>query len=73
MELSEEQAAELRALVDGRHVPAVLAARARIVLWSGEGRRRKDIAELEGYSATPLRLLIFKALLDDLPGRAAGW
>ena len=25
--------------------------RARIVLWAGEGRRRKDIAELAGVSA----------------------
>ncbi|MEV8477172.1 IS630 family transposase [Streptomyces sp. NPDC051173] len=50
MELSEEQTAELRALADGRDVPAVLATRARIVLWSDEGRRRKDIAELLGVS-----------------------
>ncbi|MEW2122084.1 IS630 family transposase [Streptomyces sp. NPDC005474] len=45
-----EQAAELRELANSRDVPADLAARARIVLWSGEGRRRKDIAELLGVS-----------------------
>ncbi|MFC5724700.1 helix-turn-helix domain-containing protein, partial [Streptomyces gamaensis] len=28
-----------------------MALRARIVLWSSEGRRRKDIAELLGISA----------------------
>ncbi|WP_158558450.1 MULTISPECIES: helix-turn-helix domain-containing protein [unclassified Streptomyces] len=28
-----------------------MALRARIVLWAGEGRRRKDIAELAGVSA----------------------
>jgi len=45
-----EQAAELRELANSRDVPADLATRARIVLWSGEGRRRKDIAELLGVS-----------------------
>lgn len=50
MELSVEQAAELRELANCRDVPADLATRARIVLWSGEGRRRKDIAELLGVS-----------------------
>ncbi|MFF0088314.1 IS630 family transposase [Streptomyces canus] len=45
-----EQAAELRELANSRDVPADLAARARIVLWSGEGRRRKDIAKLLGVS-----------------------
>jgi transposase len=50
MELSVEQAVELRALANSRDVPADLATRARIVLWSGEGRQRKDIAELLGVS-----------------------
>jgi transposase len=50
MELSVEQAAELRELANSRDVPADVATRARIVLWSGEGRRRKDIAELLGVS-----------------------
>ncbi|GGN43766.1 IS630 family transposase [Streptomyces fuscichromogenes] len=43
-----EQAAELRELANCHDVPADLATRARIVLWSAEGRRRKDIAELLG-------------------------
>jgi transposase len=51
MNLSSEQAAELRTLVADRHVTADVALRARIVLWVGEGRRRKDIAELAGVSA----------------------
>ncbi|MFI6587736.1 helix-turn-helix domain-containing protein [Embleya sp. NPDC050493] len=50
MELSLEQAAELRELVNSRDVPADMATRGRIALWSGEGRRRKDIAELLGVS-----------------------
>ncbi|MFI5800100.1 helix-turn-helix domain-containing protein [Streptomyces sp. NPDC051677] len=42
--------AELRELAGSRDVPAVVALRARIVLWSAEGRRRKDIAELAGVA-----------------------
>ena len=48
--LTEEQVAELRAVVNSRDVPAVVATRARIVLWMAEGRRRKDVAELAGVS-----------------------
>lgn len=50
MDLSSEQMAELRELARSRDVPADVALRARIVLWSGEGRRRKDIAELAGVA-----------------------
>ena len=50
MRLSSEQNAELRALAADRHLTADVALRARIVLWAGEGRRRKDIAELAGVS-----------------------
>jgi len=50
MELSVERAAELRELANSWDVPADMATRARIVLWSAEGRRRKDIAELLGVS-----------------------
>lgn len=50
MKLSVEQAVELRELVNSRDVPADIATRGRIVLWLGEGRRRKDIAELLGVS-----------------------
>jgi transposase len=50
MDLSSEQMAELRELAGSRDVPAVVALRARVVLWSAEGRRRKDIAELAGVA-----------------------
>lgn len=50
MGLSSEQIAELRELAGSRDVPADVARRARIVLWSGEGQRRKDIAELAGVA-----------------------
>lgn len=51
MDLSSEQVAELRKLAADRHAAADVALRARIVLWAGEGRRRKDIAELASVSA----------------------
>lgn len=50
MELTAEQSAELRDLVNSRDVPASIATRARIVVWKAEGRRRKEIAELAGVS-----------------------
>lgn len=50
MDLSDEQVAELRKLASSRDVPGDIALRARVVLWSAEGRRRKDIAELAGIS-----------------------
>ncbi|MEU9547347.1 hypothetical protein, partial [Streptomyces mirabilis] len=42
MDLSSEQMAELRELAGSRDVPSDVALRARIVLWSGEGRRQGD-------------------------------
>jgi transposase len=48
--LTDEQVAELRAVVNSRDVSAAVATRARIVLWMAEGRRRKDVAELAGVS-----------------------
>src|SRR5436190_11449179 len=50
MDLSSEQMAELRELAGSRDVPADVALRARIVLWSAEGWRRKDVAELAGVA-----------------------
>jgi transposase len=50
MELSAEQSAELRTLINSPEVSASIATRARIVLWKAEGRRRKDIAALAAVS-----------------------
>jgi transposase len=50
VELTDDQVAELRAVVNSRDVPAALATRARIVLWTAEGRMRKDVGELTGLS-----------------------
>ena len=50
MELTEEQAAELRAVATSRDVSGAVATRARIVLWTAEGRMRKDVGALAGVS-----------------------
>jgi len=44
---SDEQAAELRAVLNSRDVPA---GRARIVLWLAEGRRHEDVGGLARMS-----------------------
>ena len=49
-ELTAEQEAELRSLINSRHVSAVVATRARTMPWHGERRARKDIGPLAGVS-----------------------
>ncbi|MET9419070.1 helix-turn-helix domain-containing protein, partial [Streptomyces klenkii] len=49
--LSPEQVVDLRELASSGDVSAGVVLRARIVLWSGEGRRCKGIAGLLGISA----------------------
>ena len=46
MELTVDQNAELRAMVNSSDVTAAVATRARIVLWYAEGRPKKEIAAL---------------------------
>ena len=50
VELTEEQAVELRTVATSRDVSGAVATRARIVLWTAEGRMRKDVGELAGVS-----------------------
>jgi transposase len=50
VQLADEQVAELRAVATSRDVSGAVATRARIVLWTAEGRMRKDIGELAGVS-----------------------
>lgn len=50
VELTVEQEAELRALLNGRDVSTAVAARVWIVLWHAEGRARMDIGLLVGVS-----------------------
>ena len=50
VELTPDQVAELRAVVNSRNVAAAVATRARIVLWMAEGRLRKDVGALAQVS-----------------------
>lgn len=43
-------ACQTQAVVNSRDVPAVVATRARIVLWTGAGRMRKEVGALAGVS-----------------------
>jgi transposase len=70
--LSEEQAAELRAVLNSRDVPAVVATRARIVLWMAEGRRRKDVAELAGVSLPTVDRWVVRYAAGGLAGLQDG-
>ena len=76
MELSARERVELRALANGRDVSARIATRARIVLWSAEGRMKKDIAVLAGVSRPTVDFWIDRygsggvAALNDRPSGA---
>jgi transposase len=70
MRLAEEQRAELRALVNGRDVPASVATRARIVLWRAEGRRRNEVAALAGVSLPTVDRWIDRYAVEGLAGLA---
>jgi transposase len=50
MELTMDEQAELRALLNTADVPATVATRARIVLWHAEHRPKKEIAVLASVS-----------------------
>jgi transposase len=66
--LTEEQTGELRAVVHSRDVSAVVANRARIVLWMAEGRRRKDVAELAGVSLPTVDRWVSRYAVHGLAG-----
>jgi transposase len=70
--LTEEQAAELRAVLNSRDVAAVVATRARIVLWMAEGRRRKDVGELAGVSLPTVDRWVARYVSDGLAGLEDG-
>src|SRR6478672_11149294 len=76
MYLSTGERTELRALANGPDVSARIATRARIVLWSAEGRMKKDIAVLAGVSRPTVDFWIDRygsggvAALNDRPSGA---
>jgi transposase len=66
--LTDEQVAELRAVVNSRDVTAAVATRARIVLWMAEGRMRKDVAVLAGVSLPTVDRWVDRYEADGLAG-----
>src|SRR5215213_7311034 len=68
--LTEEQVGELRAVVNSRDVSAVVATRARVVLWMAVGRRRKDVAVLAGVSLPTVDRWVDRYAADGLAGLA---
>jgi transposase len=66
--LTREQVAELRTVVNSRDVSAVVATRARIVLWMAEGKRRKDVAELAGVSLPTVDRWVDRYAVGGLAG-----
>lgn len=68
MDLIVEDRCELVALVNGRDVPAVVATRARIVLWWADSQRKKDIAALAGVTRPTVDLWISRYWLEGVGG-----
>ncbi|WP_163553403.1 IS630 family transposase [Candidatus Frankia alpina] len=58
MELSVEEIAELRDMINDRDLPANVATRARIVLWHAEHLPKKEIVRLAGVSLPTVNLWI---------------
>jgi transposase len=68
VELTVDQQAELRALVNASDVPASVATRARIVLWLAEDRQKKEVAELAGVSRPTVDLWLSRYVQGGVGG-----
>jgi transposase len=68
VDLRDAERAELRALLNKADVSAVIATRARIVLWRAEGRPKKDIAKLAGVSRPTVDLWLSRYATDGAAG-----
>ena len=68
MELTADERAELRALVNSAEVPATVATRARIVLWRSERRPKKQVAELAGVTRPTVDLWLSRYASDGIAG-----
>ena len=70
LELSAEEEAELRAFSSSRSLPHALVARAKLVLWSAEGKTNTEIAsQLKWTKATGTvlhRLEVVRPTLNDV-------
>jgi transposase len=68
VELTVAQLGELRELTYCADVPATVGARARIVLWYGENRPKKDIAALAGVSRPTVDLWLARYAAEGVAG-----
>jgi transposase len=68
VELTVEQRAELRAVVNSPDVSAAVATRARIVLWRAEGRQKQEVAALAGVSRPTVDLWLRRFGADGVAG-----
>jgi transposase len=68
VELTAEERAELRALVNSPDVPATVATRARVVLWQAEKRQKKEIAALAGVSRPTVDLWLDRYAVEGVAG-----
>jgi transposase len=68
VELTTDERAELQALVNSAEVSAVVGTRARIVLWHGEKRQKKDIAVLAGVSRPTVDLWLGRYEAEGVAG-----
>ena len=68
MELTADQLAELQAILRSADTSAVVATRARIVLWHAEHRPKKQIAELAGVSRPTVDLWIRRYQAEGVAG-----
>ncbi len=72
VELTMCEGADLRALVNGRDVPARVATRARIVLWRVGGKQKGEVAVLAGVSRPTVDLWLERFAVGGLPGWLTG-
>jgi transposase len=70
VELTGSQVADLRALTNGREVPARIATRARMVLWRAEGRQKQEVAALAGVSRPTVDLWLDRYACEGVAGLA---
>jgi transposase len=68
MELTVDERAELRALVNSPDVPATVATRARIVLWCAENRQKREIAALAGVTRPTVNFWLSRYATEGVAG-----
>jgi transposase len=68
VELTLEDLAELRAVMSSLDVSALVATRARIVLWHAEGRQKKEVAMLAGMSRPTVDLWLSRYASEGIAG-----